>query len=134
MLAAPVLVSLLAVDTPSNPPVQIVQLDVQGMAALLGLFVPLFVAIVTKRYANPVLKSIVNVLVSAAVAVIAIWAQYNGHITWWAIVNTVIASLVASIGSYQAFWKNVKLNDKVLPNAGIGNPQAGPPAGGGKLQ
>lgn len=126
MLVAPVLVSLLAVDTPSNPPVQIVQLDVQGMAALLGLFVPLLVALVTKKYSSNALKGIVNVLASAAVAVIAIWAQYNGHVTWWAVVNAVIVSLVTSIGSYQAFWKNVNLNDKLLPQAGIGKAVANP--------
>lgn len=122
---------ILAAVVSGDPPIQVTQLDVQGMAALLGLFVPLSVALVTKKYAHPILKSTVNVLGSVAVAVIALWAQYNGHVTWWAVVNTVIVSLIASISAYAAFWKNVNLNGKLAPNAGLGTNN--PPREGGKL-
>ena len=128
MLAAPALVTLLADDS-VVPKTQVTQLDVQAMAALLGLFVPIVVALVTKKYSSNLVKAVVNVLASVAVAVIAVWAQYDGKVTLWAVVNTIIVTLVASISAYQAFWKNVNLNDKTLPNAGIGKPVANPDAG-----
>lgn len=96
------------------------QLDVTGLAALLGLFVPLVVAVVTKKWAAPIVKSICNVVGSVVAAVVAVWANANGHITGWLVFNTVVTSLVVSVSAYKGFWKSANISNWTAPAVGLG--------------
>lgn len=82
-----------------------VQVDVQGLALLLGTIVPLVVALVNKSRANRALKSLSNVLLSALAAVIALWAKNDLNTDLWTSLNAFITALTASIASYYGVWK-----------------------------
>lgn len=100
------------------------QLDVSAIASLISLFIPLFVAFVTTRYASSRLHSLVSVASSAVTSVLAIWiSQPATHVTYQLIVNTFVISLVTSVASYKGVWKPLGATDAVknaTPNFGLG--------------
>lgn len=100
---------------------KVTQLDVQTMAALLGLGIPLIVGFVTHKYAHPVVKVVCNIAASIGFAVLAVWSQASGDKTVWLYVNTALAAFLASLTSYVAVWKPAfNINDALAPSKGIG--------------
>jgi hypothetical protein len=99
--------------------VEIPQIDVQGMALLLGFFIPLVVAAITKKYSAPWVKSVTNVVAVVIVSVVTLVVQNNGDVTVYEVINVVIATFVASVAAYKGLWKSLNVGN-IAPQAGIG--------------
>jgi hypothetical protein len=98
--------------------------DTVALAGLLSLLVPLVVSAVTKQTASDGLRSVVNMIASALVAVLALWVNPgDGPVSWQTVVNTLIGALVVSLVAYKGFWKPTGVAGSVTvatSNFGIG--------------
>lgn len=99
----------------------VVQVDVQGLAALIGVLIPIVVAAITKKYSSPQVKSAVNLVVVVIGALLAYAVKHDGPVTFWSIVNVIIVTLVSSIGAYHGVWKPAKVYN-LAPRVGLGTP------------
>lgn len=102
-----------------------VQFDTAAIAALVSLFIPLLVSLVTKRTAADSVKALVNMAAVALTAVIALAVNPGlGEVTLTLIINTLVISLVASITAYKGVWKPTGVTDAIedkTANVGIGS-------------
>ncbi len=76
------------------------------LVILLGAAVPLPVAAITKKYAQPWVKATTNLVATALVASLAHLATADGHYDlagFWAAYQ---AALAASVLSYLALWRH----------------------------
>lgn len=105
------------------------QLDTVAVATVVSFFVPLLVSLITKRTASNGLKSVVNILATAVVAVISLW-QVPGpgvEISLVLVVNTFLGSLVASLVAYKGLWKPTGVTATIEQKSarfGVGSPPA----------
>lgn len=104
------------------------RLDTTAIAALVAFFVPLLVAAITKRTASDLVKSAVNIVSVAIVAVIAlVLSPGDGPLSWQMIVNTFITALVAALVAYKGVWKPLGATAAVgstTAGFGLGSPVA----------
>lgn len=104
----------------------VVQLDTVAIATLVSFFIPLLVSLVTKHTASDGLRAITNIVATAIVAVVTLFATpHTGAITWQVCVNTFIAALVASLAGYHGVWKPTGVSGSVTSatrNFGLGSP------------
>jgi hypothetical protein len=103
-----------------------VALDVQAISAILAFFVPLVVNLISKQKASDGLKAMLNVLLTAVVAVIA-FALDPGvtTVSWVSVVNVFAVSLVASFTAYKAVWKPTGISGSIAAATsgfGLGSP------------
>jgi uncharacterized membrane protein (DUF441 family) len=102
-------------DTQAAP-----QLDVQGLALLIGVFIPVLVAAITKKYSAPWVKSVTNLVAVGVGAVVALLLQDGTDVTFWQVVNALIATYIASIAAYKGLWKPLNVGN-IAPASGLGN-------------
>lgn len=100
------------------------QLDVQSLALLIGIFVPILVAFFVHPTAPSWVKTFVNLVATVVLAIVAIWSQNNGHVTGWLVVNTIIVTLVASLSAYRGVWKPLNVQAWTAPSVGVGKSSA----------
>lgn len=93
---------------------------------LASLLVPLLVSFITKQTASDGLRSVVNIVATMVVAVIALWLNPSDvAITWQVVVNTALASLIASFTAYKALWKPTGVAGSITAHTsdfGLGSP------------
>lgn len=81
-------------------------LDPRLLAMLGSAFVPLLVDALTKTRASDAIKSIVNVVATAIVTVLALWINPSEtDVTLPLVLNTFLASFVVSFTAYKGVWK-----------------------------
>lgn len=81
--------------------------DVVTLARLFGLFVPLVVALITKRFASDGVKGVANVVLSSVAGAVALvlGANPGDHLSVGDFFNSMINSFIVSITSYYALWR-----------------------------
>lgn len=96
-------------------------LDTSVLAPLVGVFLPIVVAIVTKKVTNPGVKSVILAALSAVSGVLVAAQQAGGLVTKEA-VTAAFLTWVTAVATYYGFWKptdtSVKVADKT-ENFGI---------------
>lgn len=81
-------------------------LDTTLLAMLASLIVPLVVSVITKKTASDAVRALTNIVATAVMAALALWANPSGvPVTWQLVVNTMLLSLVTSFASYKGIWK-----------------------------
>lgn len=100
---------------------------------LTGLVVPLLVGFVTKLEAHPLVKSGVNVAISAALGIAEAIHANNGVVDLEQIVTYILTVWAASHFFFKTIWKPAGggVADPVqlaTPDVGIQGPSAAPPA------
>lgn len=105
------------VDTPASS-----QLNTAAVAALISLFIPLLINLITKSSASEGLKSVLNVVAAGLAAVIALFTTPGDQaITWYMVANTFIAALVTSVAAYKGIWKPTGVSGSVAAaTSGVG--------------
>lgn len=83
----------------------VVQLNVQALAVIGGLIVPLITAIVTKDVASRAIRAWCTAILSAIAGGIAVATQTAGHIVLGNWVYGIFMSFVTAIATYYGFWK-----------------------------
>lgn len=87
---------------------------------IVGVFIPAIVAYVTKSSANPLIKTGITGILSAAASASAVFIT-GGIAVFSAVTFKLFASaFAAAIISYKAGWKVVDIDNKVAPDKGIG--------------
>jgi hypothetical protein len=87
----------------TNP---IFSLDVLNVARLLGVLVPLIVALITKRFASSAVKSIANVVLSALAGVVApVIAGDKVPNSIGELFNAILNAFIVSIVAYYGLFK-----------------------------
>lgn len=105
-----------------------VPLDTVTIAALVSFFVPLLVSAITKRTASDGLKSVVNVVATAVVAVVALFTvplPDGVTLSWTLIANTFLGSIMASLVGYKGVWKPTGITTTIeakTANVGLSSP------------
>lgn len=101
-------------------------LDTTLLAMLASLIVPLVVSLITKQTASDGVRSIVNIVATAIMAVLALWINPSDvPVTWQLVVNTLVLSLISSFSAYKALWKPTGVAGSITAktaNFGIGSP------------
>ena len=101
-------------------------IDTTVIATLASLLVPLLVSFITKQTASDGLRSIVNIVAAGVVAALALWINpSDAPVTWQLVVNTMLASFVASISAYKGIWKPTGVTGSITartPSLGLGRP------------
>lgn len=75
------------------------------LAALIGLAVPLLVALLSKTHASDGLKVILNLVLTAAGSVALTLVGGEGAFAWAAFVNAWVAAFVTSVTAYYGAYK-----------------------------
>jgi hypothetical protein len=103
----------------TNP---IFSLDVLNVARLLGVLVPLLVALITKRFASSAVKSIANLVLSAVAGVVApIIAGDKLPNSIGEVFNAILNAFIVSIVAYYGLFKPTGAADAVASStAGFG--------------
>lgn len=83
----------------------VVQLNVQALAVISGLIVPLITAIVTKDVASRAIRAWCTAILSAVAGGIAVATQTAGHIVIGQWVDGIFMSFFTAIATYYGFWK-----------------------------
>lgn len=103
-------------------------LDVRLLAMLGSALVPLLVNFITKQSASDGLRSVVNIVATAVLTVLALWVNPSDQpVTLWLVVNTFLFALITSFSAYKGVWKPTGVSGSVTaatPNFGIGSPPA----------
>lgn len=104
---------------------ELVGIDAGTTARLLGLFVPLVVAFITKKFASQGLKGFLNLVVSAVVGSTVYLVAEDGGYDWTGFVNGTLDTFIASIIAYYGFLKPSGIAGSVAnatKNFGLGQP------------
>lgn len=98
------------------------------VANLLALAVPLLVNLITKSSASDGLRAVVNIVATAVLSALALWANPSGvDVTWQLAAYTFLSSLVTSFTAYKAIWKPTGVSGSVVAASsgfGLGSPPA----------
>lgn len=103
--------------------VTIVQIDVVALNFVAGTVVPLLTALVTTRLANPGLKAVVTLLLSALAGGLVVALEANGTVELETWVVSIGTTWLMSIASYYGLWKPTATAPKIqaaTPNIGLG--------------
>jgi len=99
--------------------------DAASVSRLLGLLIPLLVALATKKIASSGLKGIVNLVLSAIGGSAAYLIADTGGYDFNGFVNAAINTFVVSIVSYYGVYKPTGVSDTVAVKTsafGLGKP------------
>jgi len=88
--------------------------DPVEFARLLGLIVPLAVALVTKKFAPSALKSVLNVALAAVAATVATVVGVDGGWDWNAFFDAWLNAFVVGIVAYYGALKPMGIADSVI--------------------
>lgn len=89
-------------------------IDLTAIAAAVSFFVPLLISTITKKEASPKVKSAANILVTALVAVAALFINpANSEVNVAVAINTFVTSFVSSLVGYVGVWKPTGITDTV---------------------
>lgn len=100
-------------------------LDPTNLARLLGILVPLLVALVTKKVASQGLKGVLNLLLSAVAGSTAYLVAHDGGYNFEGFFNQTLDAFIASITAYYGLIKPTGLAGTVAEktaNFGFGSP------------
>ena len=106
------------VDTPST--VGSIQLSPLVVTAIVALFVPLGVGLLTKIDLSPTWKGAVNIVLSAINAAVVTATVADGTAIFSQ--ETLVAAffgMVVSLATYLQIYKPLDINTKLLPDKGI---------------
>lgn len=97
-------------------------LTVSQTAALAGLVLPLIVALVTKSAASNLVKGLTLTTLSAVGAAVALLAATNAPetVTIGVLITTFVTTFVTGVGTYFGLVRNTTLDERLLPDHGIG--------------
>lgn len=97
----------------------IFNVDVQTVARLLGIVVPILVALITKRYAQKWVKALSNILLSAVAGVLApILAGDTAPHSLGAVFNGIVNAFIVSIVAYYGIFKPTGIVDALQNKTG----------------
>lgn len=114
---------LLAQETGDTVARELSQVDVNTLALLAGLIVPILTAIVTTKLAASWVKSVVTAVLAVLAGLLAVAIQHKGAIDWEVWASSIIQAAIAAWASYYGFWKPTEIAPKtqsVTQNFGIG--------------
>jgi hypothetical protein len=97
---------VLAADSGDDISLLIQLLDAETLARLIGLGVPVLVALITKQHAPSWVKGVANFLLTAVGASIAYVVGVDGGFDFQAWTVAFFNALTASAASYLVLWKN----------------------------
>lgn len=100
-------------------------LDPTNLARLLGVLVPLLVALVTKKVASQGLKGVINLFLSAVAGSTAYLIAHDGGYNFEGFFNQTLDAFIASITAYYGLIKPTGLAGTVAEktaNFGLGSP------------
>lgn len=101
----------------------ILQVNVETVAFLAGVVVPIVVGLLTKLNASSGVKAVLNLVLSIAVGALAAFTAHEGTLTVAQLVSACATAFVASGVSYNHFWKPTGAApavQEIAPNFGIG--------------
>ena len=107
---------------------QVITLSAMFVTVLVSLVIPLIVALVTKLQAAVWVKQAITGLLAAITALITQSTTQTGEavISRPALLLT-FATFILSQVNYVTLYQPHKVNEKILPNVGIGTPLPPPP-------
>lgn len=109
--------------------IDFLNLDAASASRLIGLVVPLLVALLTRRWASDRLKSVLNVLSSAVLGSAVYLMAADGGYDLEGFFNSFLNTLVVSIVSYYGFYKPTGVAGSVAEKTeGFGLGSDRPPA------
>jgi len=101
--------------------------DATSAALLVGVFVPLLVEVVTKRFTSAQVKTITNIVASTLLGGLVYLVGQDGDYDWRGFVNGALNVLLISLASFLG-WKGIGMVGqdgaltRALPNFGWGTP------------
>lgn len=99
--------------------------DAGSVVTILGILIPLFTGVVTKKIAAQGTKAVVTLIASILLGSIAYLVTADGGYDWRGFVNSFLNAFVPAIASYYGLWKPTGLAGTVAnatANVGIGRP------------
>lgn len=99
--------------------------NAETVARLLGLLIPILVALVTKSSASSGLKGVLNFVGSALAGSTVYLVAQDGGYDWRGFVNASINTLLVSAASYYTLYKSTGVTDTINVKTGkfgIGRP------------
>ena len=103
---------------------EIVLVDVQFLAMLSGVLVPLLTALVTTRWAASRTKAFVNAALASLAGYLSFAIEANGAIEWKPAVVGVLTAAVSAFAAYPSLWKSSGIAPKIQASTarfGIGS-------------
>lgn len=100
-------------------------MDATTVTRLLGVLVPLLVAVITKRYASPGLKATLNVLSAAIVGSLGYMVAADGGYDLDGFVNSFLNTFIVGIATYYGVYKPTGVTGtvaKATEGFGLGSP------------
>lgn len=93
--------------------------QVQIFSLLLGVILPLIVALVTTRVTSPAVKAWLLAGLSAVTGILTEYAHSigAGSFDWWAAITTWLGTFLVAVGTYYGLWKHTPITDS-LQNVG----------------
>ena len=98
--------------------------DAAVVARLIGLFVPILVALITKRWAGAGVKGVTNFVASMVLGGVVYMVDESGDYDWQGFVNGAFNVFVVSIAAYYGVLKPSGTTQAVAnktANVGIGS-------------
>jgi uncharacterized membrane protein len=96
-------------------------IDAFLVTVLLSLVIPVLVSALTKAAAPDWVKDVANLILTGVAALITTATQVDGTaVISWVTFREWALALAISIAMYVKVWKAVGLNDRMLPNIGLG--------------
>jgi hypothetical protein len=100
-------------------------LDPTVVATITGVLLPLLVGLVTKAAAPPKVKAIVNIVASAAAALLLNALNANGYaVVSGPMLATWLQQTVIAVAAYLGVWKPLDATSRLLPARGLGTAPA----------
>lgn len=108
--------ALVAPSEDAGDPVAASISTVQVVSLLVGTLIPILVALVTKSTAQPGVKAVVNLALSA---VSGFGAEYinSAHFVWQQALLTTVVTFVVSVATYYGLWKPTNVAGSSSPTA-----------------
>lgn len=103
------------------------QVDVNTLALIGGLIVPIITAIITTKLAASSLKAIITAVLAVVAGLIAVAIEHQGAIDWEVWASSIIQASITAWASYYGFWKPTQIAPKTQDathNFGIGPSEA----------
>jgi hypothetical protein len=100
-------------------------MDAATTAKLIGAFLPLLVAVITKRYATQAVKGVANFVLSTITGSIGYLVGADGAYDIRGFINAAFNTLVVSAAAYYVVWRPTGAAGSVAvatENFGIGKP------------
>lgn len=102
-----------------------IELDVSMLNRVVALFLPLLVALVTKKVTSQGLKSSLLFVFSAIAGLATTMIQADGRIPVAQVIDAMLTTLVTAVAVYYGLWKPTGIAGSITEktaNFGIGSP------------